>query len=197
MNRKAKKDTPSRREALRRLACGSVVAYVGPEILFMNAAYAEDAAPSAPNPIESLARNGDDHEETLPVSPEAPVERPEPAAVEPVAPQERDHTEVDRNDEVARESCNTPSSSRTERISISRSDLTRSQEAIQAGAARPLDEIWGNFTSRYDGRVIGVEFLGRRSHTRYRFRAISATGRLETVTISAQTGTIEKIVGCG
>ncbi len=81
-------------------------------------------------------------------------------------------------------------------ISISRSDLERSQDAIEAGYAKPLDQIWGEFISEYDGKVIGVEFLDRQSNPRYRFRAISRTGRLETVTISAQTGSILRIVGC-
>jgi len=38
--------------------------------------------------------------------------------------------------------------------------------------------------------------LDRRNNPRYRFRAISKSGRLETVTISAQTGSIQRIVGC-
>ena len=74
--------------------------------------------------------------------------------------------------------------------------MQRAQEAIEAGEAQPLDQIWGTFRSEYDGKIIGVEFLNRRNNTRYRFRAISKTGRLETVTISAQTGNVQRIVGC-
>ncbi|MBL1435511.1 MAG: hypothetical protein COB08_004855 [Rhodobacteraceae bacterium] len=67
---------------------------------------------------------------------------------------------------------------------------------MAAGRAQPLEQIWGAFMSAYDGSVIGVEFLNRRNRPRYRFRAISKRGRLETVTISAQTGRIIRIVGC-
>ena len=74
--------------------------------------------------------------------------------------------------------------------------MARSQEAVAAGYAKPLDQIWNEFISSYDGKVLGVEFLDRQRNPRYRFRAISRSGRLETVTISAQTGAIQRIVGC-
>ena len=74
--------------------------------------------------------------------------------------------------------------------------MQRAQEAVASGDAKPLDQIWEAFSAEYDGKVIGVEFLNRRNNPRYRFRAISKSGRLETVTISAQTGAIQRIVGC-
>jgi len=81
-------------------------------------------------------------------------------------------------------------------MSISRSDMARAQEAIAAGYAQPLESIWAVFTGQYRGRIIDIEFTGQKQNPRYRFRAISKTGRLETVTISAQTGEVLRIVGC-
>jgi hypothetical protein len=182
MTESNKTDTPSRRTALRRLACASVAAYVVPEILFMSAAQAGSSQPSKPRPL-------------TPLPAEPPTAAPSGVDAAPVSDIEHEVPEDDLDD-IARERCNV-ASNRAGAIRISRSDLARSQEAIRVGNAKPLEQIWGNFTSNYDGRVIGVEFLGQPTHTRYRFRAISATGRLETVTISAQTGSIEKIVGCG
>lgn len=170
-------DRPNRREALRRLSGASVTAYVVPEMLFLSAARADSSGPSAPSG---------------PVEPEAPSAVDEPEIEAPSAP------ETERQSrEQARERCNASPLNDSNQIRISRSDFRRSQAAIDAGYAQPLEQIWGAFTSGYDGKVIGVEFIGRQNNPRYRFRAISASGRLETVTISAQTGAIEKIVGCG
>ncbi len=170
---------PTRRTALRRLAGASVAAYMVPEFIFMGAARAGGSKPSGPTPLAPLPE----------------VETPEVESPKPVSVAS-ERSEEERDDEAG-ESCATPSTRRLDHIRISRSDLSRAQDAIRAGSAQPLENIWGGFTSNYDGRVIGVEFIGQPNHTRYRFRAISATGRLETVTISAQTGSIEKIVGCG
>jgi len=162
-------DRPSRRAALRRLAGAAVAAYVVPEVLFLSEARGS-SLPSAPStPSEPLVPD------SAPSDTEASASSAE---------------------EGARETCTVSGSQGSNTISISRSDLERSQAAIQAGEAKPLDQIWGEFTSQYDGKVIGVEFIDRQSNPRYRFRAISRTGRLETVTISAQTGLIMRIVGC-
>ena len=96
----------------------------------------------------------------------------------------------------AEETCSVHNAQGSDTINITRSDMARSQIAVEEGYAKPLDQIWGNFRSEYDGKIIGIEFLDRQSSARYRFRAISNSGRLETVTISAQTGSILRIVGC-
>jgi len=72
----------------------------------------------------------------------------------------------------------------------------RAQEAVDAGFAKPLEAIWPKFSSDYSGKVIGIEFTGFRWRPRYRFKAISDLGHLETVIVSARTGLIEKVVGC-
>lgn len=165
----------SRRQALRRLSGAVVAAYVVPEFVFLSAAQAEQddsgstppSAASAPSPSGPPDTSGDTGNDSPDMLAESPGD-----------------------------TCNISSPSGAGSISISRSDLSRSREAINAGYARPLDQIWGEFIGQYDGRIIGVEFTGRRRKPRYRFRAISSSGRLETVTISAQTGEILRIVGC-
>ncbi len=161
--------SPSRRAALCRLAGAAMAGYVVPEVLFLSAARASGSAPSAPTA---------------------------PSASTPSASAPSGATSASSAEENARETCTVTSVQGTNTISISRSDLERSREAVAAGHAKPLDQIWGAFISAYDGKVIGVEFLNRRNNPRYRFRAISKLGRLETVTISAQTGLIIRIVGC-
>ena len=171
-------ERPSRRNALRRLAGAVVAAYVVPEVLFLSEAKAGNSTPSLPSvpapstPSPSSTDTDDDN-----------GNGPSPPGPSDAA-------------ERARDTCNIPGSQSANTISISRSDMQRSQEAIEAGYAKPLNQIWGNFISDYDGKVIGVEFLDRQNNPRYRFRAISKSGRLETVTISAQTGAIQQIVGC-
>ncbi len=176
---------PSRREAMRRLAGAVVMAYIVPEILFLGAARAgEDGdssspsapKPSSPSPSSGSDDDGDNDDDNHEDDGETAVEREE--------------------DDQARDTCNLPRAHGDNTISISRSDMVRAQEAVNAGYAKPLDQVWGQFKSDYDGKVIGVEFLDRRRNPRYRFRAISNSGRLETVTISAQTGIIQQIVGC-
>jgi len=170
MKRIAKPETPSRRAALGRLAGAVVAAYVVPEVLFLSEARAGGSAatpPSAPSPPSAPAPSG------------SPPE-----------------TSASSAEEGARERCTVYRAQGPNSISITRSDMLRSQIAVEEGYAKPLDHIWGEFRSAYDGKIIGVEFLDRRRNARYRFRAISKTGRLETVTISAQTGAILRIVGC-
>ncbi|PCJ76961.1 MAG: hypothetical protein COA53_01750 [Rhodobacteraceae bacterium] len=81
-------------------------------------------------------------------------------------------------------------------MTISQSDFDRAQKAVEAGYAKPLEAIWSDFSSNYSGKVIGMEFTGFRWRPRYRFKAISANGHLETVIVSARTGLVEKVVGC-
>jgi len=194
--------SPSRRDALRRLAGAVVSAYVVPEVLFLSAARAGSSSPSAPS---------------LPSAPSSPS-GPPTSGPSDSGPTDSGPTDSGPSDsgpsdsgpsgnnggassasgveDSARETCTIPAADGPNSISISRSDLSRSQDAVQAGTAKPLDQIWSEFISEYDGNVIGVEFLDRTRGARYRFKAISRSGRLETVTISAQTGIIERIVGC-
>jgi len=125
---------------------------------------------------------------STPTPPTAPTAPSTPSPSGPVSPSSAE--------DGARETCKVYSSQGPDTISITRSDMARSQIAVEQGYAKPLDQIWGEFRSNYDGKIIGVEFVDRQASARYRFRAISRTGRLETVTISAQSGSILRIVGC-
>lgn len=185
-------ERPERRDALRRLSGAVLAAYIVPEVLFLSEAKAGNSTPSSPDP-----------QTPAPSKPKPAPSTPTPA---PSSTNTNDDDGDDDNShvvgpsdaaEAARDTCNIPGTQNANSISISRSDMQRSQEAIEAGYAQPLNQIWGNFVSGYDGNVIGVEFLDRQNNPRYRFRAISKSGRLETVTISAQTGAIQQIVGCG
>lgn len=181
MKRRTPSDQPqplSRRAALRRLAGAVVAAYVVPEVLVLSEARADESGNSAPTTTS---------EPTGPSVPD-PSSPSGPSGAEGDSSGNSDHTPSDN--------CHISGPSGANTISISRSDLSRSQDAVEAGYAQPLDQIWGHFNSQYDGRIIGVEFTGRRQNSKYRFRAISSTGRLETVTISASTGDILRIVGC-
>lgn len=183
-------ENPGRRYALRRLAGAAISAYVVPEMVFLSAARAEDIESSAP----SLVSAPSTVEPSAP-APSAPApSAPTTTATTPSAPSPA--TGASSSAQSPSDSCHISGPSRSASLSISRSDLARSQEAIQAGYAQPLENIWGTFSRDYNGSVISIEFTGRRNNARYRFRAISALGRLETVTISAQTGEILRIVGC-
>lgn len=180
-----KPESPSRRAALRRLAGAALAGYVVPEVLFLSAARADSSSSSSSSDSSSPSGSS---ASTPSVSP--------PSVPSPSVPAPSGATSASSAEENARETCTVTRTQDTNTITISRSDLERSREAVAAGRAQPLEQIWGAFMSAYDGSVIGVEFLNRRNRPRYRFRAISKRGRLETVTISAQTGRIIRIVGC-
>jgi len=160
-------ENPSRRAAMRRLGLAVASAYIVPEVVMLSAARASSS-----------------------VSGSSFVTPPTP----PTAPSNVDAIEADIQ---VGDSCqNTTVSEANQPVSISQSDFDRAQEAVEAGYAKPLQAIWPEFSSNYSGKVIGIEFTGFRWRPRYRFKAISASGHLETVIVSARTGLIEKIVGC-
>ena len=81
-------------------------------------------------------------------------------------------------------------------FSISRKDYDAAQAAVRAGNALPLDSVWPEVAKQYNGRLIGIEFAGSGNNAQYQFRAISASGRLETIVVRASSGVIDSIVGC-
>ena len=180
MTKNSKPDQPrsiGRRDALRRLAGFVTAAYVVPEVMILSEARASSTVSTAA---------------TTPTAPSAstPVSTPSTSTSTTGIPS------TASSSQAPGDSCHISGPSGGNTLSISRSDLSRAQEAVEAGYAQPLENIWGKFTGDYDGRVIGIEFTGARRNPQYRFRAISRIGRLETVTISAQTGDILRIVGC-
>jgi len=165
-------ENPSRRAALRRLGLVAAAAYIVPEVLMLSEARASSGA-SFPSPASA-------------VTPPTPPTPPSDVDVDAV------EADGDVNDTCQKATAGDLNQS----ISISQSDFDRAQEAVEAGYAKPLEAIWPQFSSSYSGKVIGIEFTGFRWRPRYRFKAISASGHLETVIVSARTGLIEKIVGC-
>jgi len=175
---------PTRREALLRLGLAVATAYVVPEVINISQARASSSAspPSAPSKASPPSAAS---------TPSAPSSATPPTP--PTAPSNVDDTEVDVQDT---DTCTASRSAASGNATISRSDFERAQAAVDAGYAKPLDVIWSDFTKNYPGKVIGVEFTGHKWRPRYRFRAISESGHLETVIVSARTGKIERIVGC-
>ena len=164
---------PTRREALKRLGLAVTAAYVAPSVLLVSEARAATSGISDPSAPTT----------TSPVTPPTP-----PTAPSNIEQIEADVTETD--------TCRSRRSASPDAPFISASDFNRAQEAVDAGYAKPLDAIWSTFIEEYPGQVISIEFTGYRWRPRFRFKAISASGRLETVIVSARTGEIEKIVGC-
>lgn len=161
---------PSRRAAMRRLGLAVTTAYIVPEIVMLSGARASSS---------SSASGGGSF-----VTPPTPP--PPPSNVDKI------EADVKVSDTCQKASAR----ERNQPVSITQSDFDRAQEAVEAGYAKPLEAIWPEFGSNYSGKVIGIEFTGFRWRPRYRFKAISASGHLETVIVSARTGLIEKIVGC-
>lgn len=184
-NNRIKAKDPTRREALLRLGFAVAAAYVVPEVVNISQARASSSA-SPPSAASKASSPPSD-----PSSPSAPSSATPPTP--PTAPSDVEDTEVDVQDT---DTCTASRSAASGNATISRSDFERAQAAVDAGYAKPLDVIWADFNKSYSGKVIGVEFTGHQWRPRYRFRAISASGHLETVIVSARTGKIERIVGC-
>lgn len=175
MNAMAEKPGPnlSRRQALARLGLLPIAAYVGPAVLALStaASASQASAPSAPSPPS----------------------RPSPPST-PSGP----GGDGGEADELLSDDCQVDSStlSGSGAPSISQDDFRRAQAAVDAGYALPLSQIWPKIIKNYPGRIISVTFTGHRTRPRYRLRAVSPSGRLETIIVSARTGAIERIVGC-
>ena len=163
-------ENPSRRAAMRRLGLAVATAYIVPEIVMLSGARASSSSNAS----------GSGSFVTPPTPPTAPS-----------------NVDIIEADVQVSDTCQKATASEANQpISISQSDFDRAQEAVEAGYAKPLEAIWPEFSSNYSGKVIGIEFTGFRWRPRYRFKAISASGHLETVIVSARTGLIEKVVGC-
>lgn len=161
----------TRREAFRRLGLAVGAAYVVPNVILVSEARAASSGATNPSPPSN----------PTPPSP-------------PTAPSNVDELE---KDEIDTDACKAPANRNANRgPTISAQDFERAQAAVEAGYAKPLDAIWADFNAAYDGQVIAIEFTGFRWRPRFRFKAISASGRLETIIVSARTGKIEKIIGC-
>lgn len=161
-------ENPSRRAAMRRLGLAVATAYIVPETVMLSAARASSSVSGSSSYV------------TPPTPPTAP------SNVDSI------EADIEQSDFCQK----TEVGGEDQSVSISQSDFERAQEAVEAGYAKPLQAIWPEFSSNYSGKVIGIEFTGFRWRPRYRFKAISASGHLETVIVSARTGLIEKIVGC-
>ncbi len=177
-------ENPSRRAAMRRLGLAVAAAYIVPEIIMLSGARASTSSTST----SSMPSNG--YSGSSGSSGSSFATPPTP----PSPPSDVDEIEADVKESDA---CQKASArERNQEMAISQSDFDRAQAAVEAGYAKPLEAVWPEFSSNYSGKVIGIEFTGFRWRPRYRFKAISANGHLETVIVSARTGLVEKIVGC-
>lgn len=174
----------SRRQALRRLGLGVATAYIAPSLTKLSAAHAKSkpSEPSAPS------------EPTAPSKPTAPTAPTRPT--QPSGPTEGDEGTSSSPSGTRSASCRTRRVRDDGSFTIYRRDYDAAQAAVKSGYAQPLDSVWPRIAEQYRGRLIGIEFTGSGANAKYQFRAISASGRLETIVVQAATGIIETIVGC-
>lgn len=71
-------------------------------------------------------------------------------------------------------------------------DHDRARHALEEGYARPLGEIMELIGDQLGGKVVGIEFHGRRHRYIYEFRVITPDGVLIEVYVDALTGKILK-----
>lgn len=166
----------TRRETLKRLGLAVGVAYIAPTITCLGTARAASSASEASNP-----------------SP--PSSSSEPTPPTPPSPPSGVDISSDEPDDLTTDTCR-GNFSNSDQLVIRQRDFERAEKAVEAGYAKPLASIWDDVVGRYDGRIIEIQFTGFRYRPRYRLKAISAAGRLETLVVSARTGLIISVVGC-
>ncbi|MCP5037400.1 MAG: PepSY domain-containing protein [Rhodobacteraceae bacterium] len=167
----------TRRQALARLGITPLALYVAPAVLTLSTAASASSATPPSDPSEPSVAT--------------PPTPPSPAS-SPSAP-----GDVVEADEASSDRCyQDAGASGNSQLSISQDDFERAQAAVDAGYAKPLSQIWQGILADYPGRIVSISFSGFRYRPRYRLKAVSSSGRLETVIVSARTGRIERIVGC-
>lgn len=174
----------TRRQALARIGLSPAAIYLAPTVLALSsAAFASEA---------SGGDAGDEGDEGASGASGASS----PSAPSPSGPPSPSSTEEE--DEKSTDRCHSEVSATSGggSLSISADDFQRAQVSVDAGYAKPLSLIWQDIVDQYPGHIISVSFTGYRYRPRYRLKAVSPSGRLETVIVSAKTGQIERIVGC-
>lgn len=176
----------SRRAALLRLGRYAATAYVVPNVVILSEARASGSGGSGGGSGGGGSGSGGNSGPGSGASNHSSPTPPSP----PTAPSNVEEIEAD---EIQSDLCK---GDYRQGSAAARDSLERAQQAVDAGYARPLDSVLRRLGRQYNGRIVGVSFTGFRWRPRYRFRAVSASGRLETVIVSARTGKIVRIEGC-
>lgn len=184
-NRTDQPDSPGRRAAMRRLGLAVVAAYVVPEVVLLSEARASGISPPS---VGSYA---------TPPTPPTPPSEPSTVDEGNTGGSGSSSSSSGEAEQRPEDACQTSANELDNgQLTITESDFKRAQASVEAGYAKPLEAVWADFVKEYSGRVIGIEFTGYRYRPRYRMKAISPSGHLETVIVSARTGEILRIIGC-
>jgi uncharacterized membrane protein YkoI len=173
--------TLSRRAALARLGLAVSAVYCSPILTQLSSAQAA-SAPSAPS-SPSAASPASAPSASSPASPPS----------SPSGPSNDTSTDRDRQDQSTG-GCSAPSGS--EGITISRRDMTRANDAVARGDAKPLREIFGIVQRRHPGQMIRVRFTVAGNNRAYLIRMVTETGSVQTVTVDALSGATLGIGAC-
>ena len=173
--------TLTRRAALARLGLAVGAVYCSPILTQLSSAQAA-SAPSAPS-SPSAASPASAPSAASPASPPS----------SPSGPGNNSSTDRDRQDQSAG-GCSAPSGS--EGITISRRDMTRANDAVARGDAKPLREIFGIVQRRHPGQMIRVRFTVAGNNRAYLIRMVTESGSVQTVTVDALSGATLGIGAC-
>jgi uncharacterized membrane protein YkoI len=173
--------TLTRRAALARLGLAVGAVYCSPILTQLSSAQAA-SAPSAPS-SPSAASPASAPSAASPASPPS----------SPSGPSNDTSTDRDRQDQSTG-GCSAPSGS--EGITISRRDMTRANDAVARGDAKPLREIFGIVQRRHPGQMIRVRFTVAGNNRAYLIRMVTETGSVQTVTVDALSGATLGIGAC-
>jgi uncharacterized membrane protein YkoI len=173
--------TLTRRAALARLGLAVGAVYCSPILTQLSSAQAA-SAPSAPS-SPSAASPASAPSAASPASPPS----------SPSGPSNNTSTDRDRQDQSAG-GCSAPSGS--EGITISRRDMTRANDAVARGDAKPLREIFGIVQRRHPGQMIRVRFTVAGNNRAYLIRMVTESGSVQTVTVDALSGATLGIGAC-
>jgi uncharacterized membrane protein YkoI len=173
--------TLSRRAALARLGLAVGAVYCSPILTQLSSAQAASAPSASSSP--SAASPASAPSAASPASPPS----------SPSGPGNNSSTDRDRQDQSAG-GCSAPSGS--EGITISRRDMTRANDAVARGDAKPLREIFGIVQRRHPGQMIRVRFTVAGNNRAYLIRMVTETGSVQTVTVDALSGATLGIGAC-
>lgn len=173
--------TLTRRAALARLGLAVGAVYCSPILTQLSSAQAA-SAPSAPS-SPSAASPASAPSAASPASPPS----------SPSGPGNNTSTDRDRQDQSTG-GCSAPSGS--EGITISRRDMTRANDAVARGDAKPLREIFGIVQRRHPGQMIRVRFTVAGNNRAYLIRMVTESGSVQTVTVDALSGATLGIGAC-
>lgn len=173
--------TLTRRAALARLGFAVGAVYCSPILTQLSIAQAASAPSASSSP--SAASPASAPSAASPASPPS----------SPSGPGNNTSTDRDRQDQSTG-GCSAPSGS--EGITISRRDMTRANDAVARGDAKPLREIFGIVQRRHPGQMIRVRFTVTGDNRAYLIRMVTESGSVQTVTVDALSGATLGIGAC-